>query len=157
MKEWNLKVKSSVEEVAEKLDASFGSVKGFVFNMKKDRNGLVTFKLRKRGMYAFQILYLNRIVANGKIAKADAANESNVEILFSQDILVYIMISVYFIGGLGLLVSALFFGISNNINALLVGVILLTIGISLWFDIKRRFEKNIQKYKKLFAEVLDVK
>lgn len=55
MKAWNFKVKSNPQEISKKLDSALGSVDGLVFNMNHDKNDSVTFKVRKRILYAYQI------------------------------------------------------------------------------------------------------
>ena len=53
------------------------SVDGFVFDVENDNNS-VTFKVCKRILYAFQTIFRNHIIANGKITHTDTENESDV-------------------------------------------------------------------------------
>jgi hypothetical protein len=156
MQEWNLKVKSNVQEIIKKLEATLGYVDGFVFNIDNDKNDSVTFKVRKRGLYAFQIILLNRIIVNGKILKTDTENETDVEISFTQDVLTKLIMFINIFFGLGLSLTALISGINSNSYMLIAGGILITIGIALWFDVQQRFERNIQKYKTLISEILEL-
>ena len=81
MEVWNFKIKSNSQEITNKLDAAFGSVNGFALDVQKDNNS-VTFKVRKRILYAFQTLLRNHIIANGEIKRIE--NETEVKISFSQ-------------------------------------------------------------------------
>ena len=78
---WNFKIKSNSQEITNKLDATFGSVNGFALDVQKNNNS-VTFKVRKRILYAFQTLLRNHIIANGEIKRIE--NETEVKISFSQ-------------------------------------------------------------------------
>ena len=157
MKKWNLKIKNDVQGIIRKLDSTFGSAEGFVFNLEKGNSDSVTFKLRKRGLYAFQILLLNRITVNGTILKSDSEKETEVEILFTQDLFTKLIIFLEISVGLGLSLTALFLGIESNPYLFIAGVILSMIAIGVWFDVKQRSRINIQKYKKLISEVLELK
>ena|SRR5674476_1459774 len=149
MKEWNLIVKSNPQEIIKKLDSTLGSVDGFVFKIDKNRNDLVTFKVRKRAsMYSG----FNLIIVNGKILKTDTKNETDLEISFSRHFMIILYISIFF--GLGLL--AIMVGISSSATMYIVGGILLAIGIALWKEQQKSFKKNIQKYKKLISEILEL-
>jgi hypothetical protein len=112
--------------------------------------------VRKRGLYAFQIILLNRIIVNGKILKTDTENETDVEISFTQDVLTKLIMFINIFFGLGLSLTALISGINSNSYMLIAGGILITIGIALWFDVQQRFERNIQKYKTLISEILEL-
>ncbi len=127
---------------------------GLVLNIKKVKNGSLAFKLRKRGLYAFQVIFQNRIIVNGKVIKTNTKNETDLEISFTQDFLTKLIIFIFLLSGLGLCLIAIILDINSNSYVLIAGGILLMIGIALWFDINRRFEKNIQKYKKLISEIL---
>lgn len=155
MKEWNLKVTSNVQEIIKKLNSTLGSVDGFDLNVDDAKKNSATFKLRKRGLYAFQTIFLNRIVVNGTVYKASAENESDVKISFTQDFLAKLILLGYIISGLALSLIAIISGIESNIYMLLAGAFVLILGVAFWFDVKRRFEKNIQKYKTLISEILD--
>ena len=156
MKEWNLKLKCDVQEIITKLDSSFGSADGFLFNIDKNKSDPVTFKLRKRGLYAFQILLLNRITVNGKILRSEREKETEVEILFTQDLFTKLIIFIEISVGLGLSLTALILGIESNPYLFIAGVIVSMIAIGVWFDVKHRSRINIQKYKKLISDILEL-
>ncbi len=154
MKKWNFKVKSNVQEIIKKLDATLGSVDGFVFNINNDKNDSVIFNMRKRVHYLSQILHVNRITVNGKILKTDTKNETNVEISFTQHFLVTLIIFTHMLLGLGLLI-AIISGIISSASIYISGGLLLAVGIVLWIAVQKKFEKDIQKYKTLISEILE--
>ena len=156
MQKWNFKVKRNVQEIIKKLDASFGSVDGFVFNIDNGENESVTFKLRKRGLYAFQIMFVNKIILNGKILKTDTENETHIEISFTQYFLWKFIIFTHVFLGLGFLI-VLISGISTSAYMSILAGILLAIGIVLSIAVQKKFEKDIQEYKTLISEILEFK
>jgi hypothetical protein len=153
MKTWNFKVKSNIQEIVKKLNSAFGLGDGFVFNMGHDKNDTVTFKVRKRVLYAAtQILLHNKIIVNGRMLKTDTENETYVKISFTQHFLVPLYVSIFW--GFGLF--AIILGISSSAAMYIPGGILLAIGIALWIDVQKKFERNIQKYKVLISEILEL-
>ena len=154
MKAWNFKVKSNPQEVLKKLDAAFGSADGFVFNMDNDKNDSLLFNMRKRVHYTSQILHVNRISVNGKILKTETENETDVEISFTQHLVMILIIIYIFILGLIAIVS----GIRSGASFYIYGGILLAVGIGivLWIAIQKKFENNIQEYKKLISDILEL-
>ena len=155
MEKWNFEVKSNVQEIIKKLDSSFGSVDGFVFNIDNDKNESVTFKVRKRGLYAFQIMFVNKIIVNGKILKTDTENETDIEISFSQYFLWKLIIFTNMFLGLGFLI-VLFLGIGNSAYMLIPAGIFLVVGIVLSIAVQKKFEKDTQEYKTLISEILEL-
>jgi hypothetical protein len=150
MKVWNFKVKSNSQEITKKLNSAFGSVNGFVFDVENDNNS-VTFKVRKRILYAFQTMLRNHIIVNGKITQTDTENETNVEISFNQHILNILKVSIFLV----LSPLAIIFGIiTSNPTASIFGGILLVVGIAYLIWIKKEFVRNVQEYKALFSEIL---
>jgi hypothetical protein len=154
MKRWNFKVKSNVQEIIKKLDSTFGSDDGFVFNIDNGKNDSETFKVRKRGLYAFQIMFVNKIIVNGNILKTDTENETNIEISFTQYFLWKFIIFTHMFLGLGFLI-AIISGISSNAYMYIPGGILIAVGIVLSIAVKKKFEKDIQEYKTLISEILE--
>lgn len=152
MKTWNFKVKSNPQEIIKKIDSALGSVDGFVFNTDHDKNDSVTFKMRKRVLYAYQIILRNHIIVTGKMLKTDTENETDVEISFTQHFLTTLWVSIYL--GFGLI--AIILGISRSAAMYIPGGILLAIGIALWIDVQKKFKKDSQKYKTLISEVLEL-
>jgi len=154
MKKWNFKVKSNVQEIIKKLESTLG-VDGFVFNIDNDKNDSVTFKVRKRGLYAFYLMFINKIIVNGKILKTDTENETNIEISFTQYFLWKLVIFTHMFLGLGFLIAILL-GISSNVYMFIPGGILLAVGIVSWIAVQKKFEKDIQEYKTLISDILEL-
>ncbi len=151
--EWSFKVGSNPTEVSKKLQSSFGTVDGLVFNMNK--NNSMTFRLRKRILYAWYAKYQNWTVANGKLLKRDTDNNTNVEISFNQHFLIQAIIFLHLFLGLGLLIGIIS-GINTNSYMYIPMVILLFIGAVLWFSMKRKFKKDVQNFKALISDVLEL-
>ena len=154
MRYWNFKVKSNIQEIVQKLDATLGSADGFVFHLDKDKNDSATFKVHKQGLYAFYLMFINKIIVNGKMRKTDTQNETDIEISFTQYFLWKLIIITHLILGLGFLL-AIFLGINSNPSLYLLGGILLAIGIVLWIAVQKKFEKDIQEYKTLISAILE--
>jgi len=153
MKAWNFKLKSNPQKIIKKLDSALGSVNGFVFNVENDNNNSVTFKVRKRILYGFQTILRNHIIANGKMTHTDTENETDVEITFNQHFLNTLEIYIFLI--LGLL--AIIFGIiSNNTTGYIFGSIFLAVEIPFLIFVQKQFARNIQEYKTLFTEILEL-
>lgn len=153
MKKWNFKVKSNPNEISKKLQSSLASVDGFVFNMARDKDNSVTFKVRKRILYAWYMIFQNWTIVNGKLLKTSDENKTNVEISFTQHFLIIMIIFTHILLGLGWLI-AIISGISSGASMHIVGGILLASGIVLWITIQKKFERDIQKYKTLISEIL---
>jgi len=156
MEKWNFKVKSNVQEIIKKLEASFGSVDGFDFNIDKSKNESVTFKVNKRGLYAFYLMFVNKIIVKGKILKTDTENETNIEISFAQYFLWKLVIFTHIFLGLGFLI-VLISGIRSSAYMLIPAGIFLVVGIVLSIAVQKKFEKDIQEYKTLISEILAYK
>lgn len=152
MKAWNFKVKSNPQQIFKKLNSTLGSADGFVFNMDHDKNDSVIFNVRKRVIYPDQILHRNRIIVNGKMLKTDTKNETDVEISFTQPIVITLILFIFF--GLG--VFAIIVGISSSASTYIPGGILLAVGIIFWIAVQKKFEMDIQKYKILISEILEL-
>ncbi|NLD49259.1 MAG: DUF423 domain-containing protein [Clostridiaceae bacterium] len=150
MKVWISQTKSNPDEITKKLDSAFGSVKGFIFRSDHDNNDSVTFKIRKRVLYAYQMILRNHIIIKGKMIQADAKNETNIEISFTQHFLITFYVSIFLV--LGLL--SIIFGIIFSATLFIPAVILLVAGITLWIYVHYRFKSDIQKYKTLISEIL---
>jgi hypothetical protein len=155
MKAWNFIVKSNPKGISKKLRSALGSVNGFVFNMNHDKNDTVTFKVRKRILYAWYLLFLNSIVVNGKLSKTDTENETDVEISFRQHFLWKLVIFTDMSVGLGFLIF-LISGKNSSASMYLIGTIILAVGILLWIRVQKKYERNIQEYKTLISEILEI-
>ncbi|WP_163710718.1 DUF423 domain-containing protein [Mangrovibacterium lignilyticum] len=153
MKAWNFKVNSNPQEIAKKLDAALGAVGGFVFKMHPGANDSVTFKVRKRSLNYLNFIRENQIIVSGQLAETDADNETGVEIAFTQHFLTILYVSVFVVLGLLSIIA----GISRGSAMYVYGGILLAVGIGLWIDVQKNSKKNIQKYKALIAELLEIK
>lgn len=152
MKVWNFKVKSDSQEIIKKLDSAFGSINGFVFDVENDDNS-TKFKVRKRILYAFQTILRNHIIVNGKIAQTDTENVTDVEISFNQHILNILEVSIFLVLGLLTIIFGL---ITSNVTASISGVIFLVVGITYLIWVKKEFVRNVQEYKTLFSEILEL-
>ncbi len=153
MKKWSFKVKNNVQEIINKLDATLGSIDGFVFNIDTSKNDSVTFKVRKRGLYAFYLVFINKIIVNGKILRTDTENETSIDISFTQYFLWKLVIFANMFVAFGFLI-AIISGISRSTSMYIAGGILVAIGIVLWIAVQKKFEKDIQEYKILISEIL---
>ena len=152
MKAWNFKLKSNPQEISKRLNSSLGSGNGFAFNMDDTKKEFVTFNVRKRILYGYQVLLRNHIKVNGKIFENNVENESNVEISFNQHFLTVFYVLMFLISG----IVAIIVGLFSNMIAILYGVGLLVIGIALWLDVNRRYKKDIQQYKTLIGNILEI-
>lgn len=155
MKKWNFQTKSSPKEITERLESSLGRSKMFVLNMNSDKKNLVNFKIRKRVLAAFGTISQDQILVKGRISKGDTSEETGVEISFTQHPILTFLLYGHLILGLGLL-AGMFFKISNNSYIFIVGGILLAIGVLFKLHQQREFDKNVQDYKKLISEILEI-
>jgi len=139
MKAWRFKLKSSPKEISKKLESELKSIGGFVFNMNLEKNKSVTFKVRKRILYAWYMAFQNWTVVKGELLKNDTENNTNVEITFNQHFFIRLIIFTHIILVLGFLI-AIISGINVNATMYILGVTLLALGIVLWIAIQRKFE-----------------
>ncbi len=153
MKKWNFKVKLNPNAISKNLEASLGSLNGFVFNIEKESSNLISFKIRKRLLYSWYIIYHNNVIVNGRLSKADTKNETNVHISFSQHFLWKFVIFTHLFLGLGFVI-AIILG-NNDIPMYLLAAITLAIGIFLWFRLQKKYERNVQEYKILISKTLE--
>jgi len=153
MKAWNFKSKSNPKEISQKLQASLGSANGLVFKMNHDKDNSVTFKIRKRILYAWYMVFQNWTIVNGKLEKIDSENRTKVEISFKQHFLITLIIATHIFFGLGFLI-AIISGISSSPSAYIITVILFAVGFVLWLAVQQKFEKDIQKFKTLISGII---
>lgn len=154
MKNWSFSVRNSTQDVVKKLETSLGTSDGFVFNIENGHNDSVNFEVHKKGLYAFYLMFVNKITVNGKIQKTNLENESKIDISFSQYFLWKLVVFTHLLLGLGFLI-AVFSGIKNNPSLLILGGVLLAMGIILWFAVQKKFEKDIKEYKILISQILE--
>ena len=155
MKAWNFKVKSNPKEISKNIESALGSVNGFVFNINYDKNNSITFKMRKRILYAWYLFFLNSIVINGKLSKTDIENETDVEISFNQHFLWKLVIFTDILVGLAILITVIS-GENNNASMYLIGTIILAVGVILWIRVQKKYERNIQEYKTMISDILEI-
>lgn len=153
MKAWRFKLKRSPIEIGEKLESELKSIGGFVFNMNHENNKSVTFKMRKRILYAWYMAFQNWTVVNGKLSNNNSGNATNVKISFKQHILIRIIIYTHIILGLGL-VLGLLVATKNEPSTYILGGIIIALGIIIWIATNRKFKKDAEKYKGLITETL---
>ncbi|WP_044402195.1 hypothetical protein [Lacinutrix sp. Hel_I_90] len=154
MKKWNFKSKSNPKVISKRLEAAVGPVNGFVFNMNHEKNNFITFKMRKRILYAWYLFFLNSIVVHGKLSQTDIENETDVEISFNQHFLWKLVIVTNIIAGFSILI-AVFSRENSSVYMYLIGAILLAIGLLLWIRVQKKYERNIQEYQILISEILE--
>ncbi len=153
MEPWNFKVKSNPKQISKKLQSALESVSGMVFDMSHEKNNSITFKVRKRILYAWYMIFQNYVIVNGKLSKTDTENETNVEISFTQHFLMTMIIFTTIFSGLGFLILIIS-ETSSGAYMYIIGGILLLLGIVLWFDVQKRFDRKAQEYKTLISEIL---
>lgn len=154
MKKWNFKINNSPKTISGKIATTFESVKGLVFNINYDNNNSITFKMRKRILYPWYLFFLNSVVVNGKLSKAETENETHVEISFNQHFLWVSVIFTDIILGLTFLIAVISKGNSSAFMYLLSALIL-AVGIILWIRVQKKYESNIQEYKGLISKTLE--
>ncbi len=155
MKTWNFKVNSNPKEISKKLESALGIVDGFVFKINQEKNNSISFKVRKRVLYAWYMAFQNWTIVNGELLKNDTENKTNVEIIFNQHFLIRLIVFTHIFLGLGFLI-AIISGTSSNASMYIVGGILLAIGFVLWNAVQKKFRKDIQKYKIIISEILEL-
>ena len=155
MKAWKFKLKSSPKEISETLESELKSIGGFVFDMNHKENESVTFKVRKRILYAWYMAFQNWTVVKGELLKSDTENMTNVEITFNQHFFIKLILFTHIILVLGFLI-ALLSGTNFNATMYILGGTILAIGIVLWMALQRKFDKDIQKYKSLFTDIFEL-
>ncbi|MGB3149251.1 MAG: DUF423 domain-containing protein [Maribacter sp.] len=154
MKKWNFKIKNSPKENSQKLKSALETVNGLVFNLGYDKNNAVTFKMRKRVLYAWYWMFQNWTTVSGKLLKMNSRNKTNVEIYFNQHLLIRLIVFTNMFLGLALLI-AIITGISKGMYMFIFSGILLVLGIILWIALQKKFEKDIQNYKTLISKILE--
>jgi small-conductance mechanosensitive channel len=155
MKAWRFKLKRSPIEISEKLDSELRSIGGFVFNMNHENNTSVTFKIRKRFLYVWYLAFQNWTVVKGELLNKGPENETNVKITFNQHFFIRVIVFTHIILVFGFLL-AIISGINVSTSLVILVVTLLILGIVLWLAIQRKFEKDVQKYKTLMTDILDI-
>jgi hypothetical protein len=150
MKTWKFKINSNIQEITKKLDSAFDAKKGFDFKMDDSKDESVTFKVRKRILYAYQVVLRNHIVVNGKIQRTETDNETNVEVSFNQH--VFTVFYAYMFSILGLFI--IIFGLFSSSNLYLLGGIFLAIGVAFWIGLQKKFKMDTQRYKTLISDIL---
>lgn len=152
MKKWNFKTEHSPSAISEKLKTSLGSLNGFVFNLKNEDSDIVSFKIRKRLLYAWYLIYENSLVVNGRLSKADNENETKVHITFSRHIIWQFCIFTHLFLGTGFVISLI--SGHNEVPMYLLAAMTLGIGVFIWLKVQKKHERNIQQYKNLISKTL---
>ncbi|QCX38983.1 DUF423 domain-containing protein [Aureibaculum algae] len=156
MKKWNFQVKSDIQEVVKKLDASLGSVDRFAFAMDTSKSDSATFTLQKQGLYAFYLMSINKIIVIGKILKA-TENETHIEISFKQYLLMKLVIFSSMLTGFAFLIAIILKISSSDSSTFMyiLGALLLAIGIVVtWLNLQKKYKKDIQEYKTLITKIV---
>lgn len=155
MKTWDFKMDSTPSVISENLDSSLGSVNGFVFNIHNDKKDSISFKIRKRLQYAWYIIYHNNVIVNGRLAGTETKNVTKVEITFKQHFLWKLVIFTHLFLGLFFII-ALVLNNNTNIAIYTFAAVLIAIGIFLWLKLQKKYDRNVQEYKNLISEILDL-
>ncbi|WPY97664.1 DUF423 domain-containing protein [Christiangramia sp. OXR-203] len=155
MKTWEFRMESTPSMISEKLDSSLESFNGFVFNIKNDKKNLISFKIRKRLQYAWYIIYHNNIIVNGRLGGTETKNATKVEITFKQHFLWKLVIFTHLVLGSGFII-ALIANNNTNIAIYSFAAALIAIGIFLWSKLQKKYNRNVQEYKNLISEILDL-
>lgn len=155
MKTWHFKIQNNAKTISKRLEAALGSVNGFVYNMSQDKNDSISFKIRKRLLYAWYMYFHNNIIVNGKLLKTNTENETDVEINFTQHFFMSLVIFTNIFVGVGFLITILF-GERSSIAMYIFGGIFLAIGIVLGITMRKKHERNIQEYKSMISDALGV-
>lgn len=154
MKSWSFITNNNPNEISNKLESALGTYKGFVFNINRNENNSITFKIRKRVLYAWYMIFQNWTIVNGKLLKTDTENKTNVDIYFTQHFLITLIIFTHILLVLGCLIS-IFLGKNNETSIYILGGLFLALGIIIWIAIQKKFHKDINKYKTLISEILE--
>lgn len=155
MKTWDFKMNSTPSVISENLDSSLGSVNGFVFNIHNDKKDSISFKIRKRLQYAWYIIYHNNVIVNGRLAGTETKNVTKVEITFKQHFLWKLVIFTHLFLGLFFII-ALVLNNNTNIAIYTFAAVIIAIGIFLWLKLQKKYDRNVQEYKNLISEILDL-
>ena len=157
MKKWNFQVKSDIQEVVKKLDASLGSVDKFAYAMDTSKSDSATFTLQKQGLYAFYLMSINKIIVIGKILKTATENETHIEISFKQYLLMKLVIFSSMLTGFAFLIAIILKISSSDSSTFMyiLGALLLAIGIVVtWLNLQKKYKKDIQEYKTLITKIV---
>lgn len=153
MQTWNFKVQNNPLETGKQLQASLASINGLVFSMNTTKNNAITFKIRKRILYAWYLIYQNYIIVDGKLSESGTEGETNVEVSFTKHFLMRLIIFTHIFLGLGFLL-VIISGVSSNASMYIIGGILLAIGLFIWYDERKRTNKKIQEFKTLISGIM---
>lgn len=155
MEKWRFRVNHNPKTISKNLASALEAVNGLVFNMKVDKNNIITFKMRKRILYAWYLIFLNSIIVHGRLLETNTANETDVEIYFNQHFLWKLVIFTHMILGLGCLIT-ITSGVSNRAYLYVLGGILLILGIVLWFTVQNKYKKDVEEYKKMISKIMEI-
>ena len=155
MEKWNFQVNNSPKRVSKKLESSLRGTDKFALKTKSDNRNNVKFKLRKRLLLPFEISTQNNIIVNGELLKTDSDNVTAIKIFFTQHPLTILLIYGHIALGLGFLIG-MFLNISSNTYMYLIGGILLAIGGLFKLHYQKDFRKNVQEYKTLISNILEI-
>ncbi|MGJ8660297.1 MAG: DUF423 domain-containing protein [Cellulophaga fucicola] len=155
MKNWNFKMKTSPKEAAQKLEAELGSIKNFDFQVNRTSNNSFTFKMRKRILFAWGIIFHNHISVKGDLSPNIEEKQTDVNISFDRHLLTKAVILTYLFIGICWTVLLLS-GANNSFYMYLVGGIALVVGIILWLYEKRVFDKKVEEYRTMISSILNI-
>ena len=96
----------------------------------------------------------NWTIVNGKLLKVDTAENTDVEISFTQHWFIILIIYSQMLLGLGFII-AIFLGFTSSTSLIIDGGILFALAVILWIVVKMKFRKDIQEYKALISKILE--
>ena len=153
MKNWSFKIKDNPISIMESLKSSLKPINDFSFNIESENKSVINFKMRKRIMYAWYLIYQNNLIVDGKLLNNGSSNETEVQVSFQQHILWKIIIGMDILLGIGLL-AVLFSGKIQGISVYLLGIGVFVAEVFLLIHLRKKYERNIQEYKNLISDIL---
>lgn len=153
MKNLSLKVNANPITIIKSLKSSLKPINDFSFNIESENNSVINFKIRKRIMYAWYLIFQNNLIVDGKLLNSSSANETEVQLSFHQHIFLKIFIGIHILLGIGLL-AVLFSGKIEGISGYLLGLGVFVAEIFLFIYLRKKNERHIQEYKNLISDIL---
>jgi len=150
------KVNSNIQEICTKLNQALGSSDRFVFSIEQKHPDLATFNVQKRGLYAFYLMFMNKIKVHGKISTTTNNNISLIELSYTQYFLWKLVLISHVLIVLGLLI-ALNTGDSKGISLYIITAVVSALAIVLGHAVRLKFKKDSTEYETLLATILNSK
>ena len=149
MNTWNFRLNSQPTEILEKLEAELQKLGGFTFEKK----GATAFMFRKRALYAWYMAFQNWTVVKGELASKEDATEVNIS--FGQHFFIKIIVALHLVLGIGFL--AVFISSGTSVSDYIPGIMLVFLGVMIWIAGRKKFERDILKYRTLLIQIFELK